>query len=622
MKNYAVYFMLHSIEQIRGGMTRAAIKRAKMLSESFNDIGLITFDFNPDYDEVIQHYREIGLWDHKIKHYNVYEYFMELPQAKADDHSHMKLFPPNSSIQYDKKGRPRKITYYDEKSGKAVSEQLLTKDGRCFLNRNFEAVSYDWLDPNGNMIRSFKKVRDYRHYFIQSLLNQKNAVLFSDSRFTDRILLGAGARDIQAVRAAVLHSNHLQSPYQYGSSLVQRNKLLFEQLNELDALIVLTETQAAEISSRYGNRTTIHFVGHPGLAPSERKAEHDPYTAVMLARYERIKQIPHAIRAFKRVVKKVPEARLEIWGFGREEKQYIRLIKRLKLQNHVFIKGFANNIEEIYQRAAFSLITSKSEAFGMAIIESMSVGTPVICYDCKYGPTDLIDHGKSGLLIEQGNIKGLADAMEDLFVHQEKRQALSQEAKRVSGQFGEKRLTEKWTAILKEAINQRKQRVHIDVVKAEILDMVFHEESGLKVQGRVQFKDLDQAFRDKVLLFLQLRKRKEMEDVYTPLSVTWEKPGTVLFKGTLANFESFHRGRWDLKLSVSCLNFHQFVHPTSSCLDHTFTLRNRKMKITKEGEHFIMKVYHPKKKIPMNAHSLIEKYKANIRDVIRRASSQ
>lgn len=627
MNEYAVYFMLHSIEAVRGGMTRAAIQRANILTQLYSEIGLITFDFNPDYDQVIKQYRENGLWNDKIKHYNVYEFFMNQPELKNPDEMAKTLFH-NPSLKndeesidqymlFDKQGRPRKITLHDKKSGKEMKELLLTKEGWCFLERNFLNGNYILFGSDGNTINSFKKVKEYRHHFIQSLLERKEAVLLSDSRFTDKILMGVNGE--KAAKVAVLHSNHLQSPYQYGSTLVKRNGLLFNQMNHLDAIITLTESQAEDISNRFGRRSTIHTVGHPAFTPAEISKEHDPFTAVMLVRYEGVKQIPHAIKAFKRVVKKVPESKLEIWGFGREEARYRSLIKRLRMENHVFIRGFTYDVEKTFRRAAFSLITSKSEAFGMSIIESMSVGTPVICYACKYGPTDIIRHEKNGLLVAPGDIKGLADAMISLFLDKKKRSDLSKGAIKVAQMFGEEKLAQKWKDIFNEAKKQKEQRVHIKEIGAEWMNVTVNEEIGIKVEGKVYFKGLLPKFRHKVILFLQMRKRKDMEDLYIPLSVRWDKSGILTFNGEFTDLSKLHKGCWDVNLSVTCLNFHQFVRPTF--ITPWFGSRNANLKLCKKGQHFFVKVYRPKKKQRINTYLFKETYKAKIRDMIRRSGS-
>ena len=55
------------------------------------------------------------------------------------------------------------------------------------------------------------------------------------------------------------------------------------------------------------------------------------------------------------------------------------------------------------------MFSSKYEGFGLAILEAMSLGLPVISSDTKYGPADLLGNQKYGLLYPVGNVKKLSE---------------------------------------------------------------------------------------------------------------------------------------------------------------------------------------------------------------------
>src|SRR5699024_9933544 len=76
-------------------------------------------------------------------------------------------------------------------------------------------------------------------------------------------------------------------------------------------------------------------------------------------------------------------------------------IKELHLENNVFLKGYSQDTDLIYQSSLVTLLTSKSEAFALVILESMINGTPVISYDINYGTNDIITNKKNGYLIEE-----------------------------------------------------------------------------------------------------------------------------------------------------------------------------------------------------------------------------
>jgi len=55
--------------------------------------------------------------------------------------------------------------------------------------------------------------------------------------------------------------------------------------------------------------------------------------------------------------------------------------------------------------------SSRFEGLPMAMLEAMSKGVPVVSFDCPTGPADVIEPGRSGLLVSDGDIDGLAGAM-------------------------------------------------------------------------------------------------------------------------------------------------------------------------------------------------------------------
>ena len=73
--------------------------------------------------------------------------------------------------------------------------------------------------------------------------------------------------------------------------------------------------------------------------------------------------------------------------------------------------GYTNNVNQILQSATCSLLMSQYEGFALVIQESIANGTPVIAYDIKYGPSDMIDDGVNGFLVNNGDIDGLATSL-------------------------------------------------------------------------------------------------------------------------------------------------------------------------------------------------------------------
>ena len=59
------------------------------------------------------------------------------------------------------------------------------------------------------------------------------------------------------------------------------------------------------------------------------------------------------------------------------------------MTKRIILKGKTNQVKEVYQESLFTLLTSKSEAFPMSVVESMITGTPVLTYNCSQGVAEL-----------------------------------------------------------------------------------------------------------------------------------------------------------------------------------------------------------------------------------------
>ncbi|MCF6307101.1 MAG: glycosyltransferase [Flavobacteriaceae bacterium] len=136
-----------------------------------------------------------------------------------------------------------------------------------------------------------------------------------------------------------------------------------------------------------------------------------PYIISMGRLDEYVKNFSLLIEAYKK--SKLPENNilLKIIGKGADKALIEDKIKQLDLEEYVEIVPFANNPFPWLKNALFTVLTSKYEGFPRMLIESLAVKTPVVSVDCKSGPSEIVQHKKNGLLIENNNINALADAM-------------------------------------------------------------------------------------------------------------------------------------------------------------------------------------------------------------------
>src|SRR3989344_5122232 len=122
------------------------------------------------------------------------------------------------------------------------------------------------------------------------------------------------------------------------------------------------------------------------------------------------KDFPTLLYAFKLVIGVKP-ARLVILGDGKDRKKLEKLIQKLGISENVALLGFQKNPFKYMKNASVFVLSSMHEGFGNVLVEAMACGTPVISTDCKSGPGEIIENGKSGILVPVGDYKSLSKAI-------------------------------------------------------------------------------------------------------------------------------------------------------------------------------------------------------------------
>ena len=104
--------------------------------------------------------------------------------------------------------------------------------------------------------------------------------------------------------------------------------------------------------------------------------------------------------------------KLIILGTGKLEHELRELASELKIDGNIKWLGFVDNPYKWMARSDLFVLSSAWEGFGNVIVEAMACGTQVIATNCPSGPTEILEHGKWGTLVDVGDHIGLATAIE------------------------------------------------------------------------------------------------------------------------------------------------------------------------------------------------------------------
>ncbi len=157
------------------------------------------------------------------------------------------------------------------------------------------------------------------------------------------------------------------------------------------------------------------------------------------------------LQAWKLVSSEVLDWNLQIVGSGEDREALIQLSKDLNLKR-IEIIPTTNEIEYFYSKASIFVMSSRFEGFPMVLLEAKSTGLPIISYDCKTGPNEIVKDSRSGFIVEEGNIDELANKMIILAKDSEMRKTFSNEAIKEISEYTVEVIVNKWEELLSDVM--------------------------------------------------------------------------------------------------------------------------------------------------------------------------
>ena len=244
----------------------------------------------------------------------------------------------------------------------------------------------------------------------------RHTVAVCESRQFGELLVPWTDPDVRVLQA--VHNTHLDAPYTVDAPLNPLTERWLPFAEFMDAVLWLTPAQRDDVVRRFGTRAR-HLVCPNGVRPPASvvaREQRAPDRAVMLARLAPVKRIEHAIRAYAAVLHRIPEATLDIHGDGAEREYLQGVITELGLDAAVTLRGVTDDPGAVLDQASVMLCTSMYEGQPLALIEALGRGCPVVSYDVRYGPADLLTAG-GGILVPDGDQLALAAAIVQVLSH-------------------------------------------------------------------------------------------------------------------------------------------------------------------------------------------------------------
>lgn len=169
------------------------------------------------------------------------------------------------------------------------------------------------------------------------------------------------------------------------------------------------------------------------------------YNLLFVGRLEKVKGVEFLIQAMSFIINVFPQTTLTIVGDGSNMADLLNLTKRLQIEKYVQFVGWVenNDLDTYYEKA--SIVVAPSiwvEAFGIVILEAMSVGRPVIGTNVG-GIPEIISDGVNGYIVEPKNSEQIAEKVIKLFSEEKLLKELVRNARLKAEGFSVEKYVEK-----------------------------------------------------------------------------------------------------------------------------------------------------------------------------------
>jgi N-acetyl-alpha-D-glucosaminyl L-malate synthase BshA len=176
-----------------------------------------------------------------------------------------------------------------------------------------------------------------------------------------------------------------------------------------------------------------------------------------ISNFRKVKRIDDVVKIFYNIQKEIPSKMMMV-GEGPEKQMAEDLCFSLGIQDKVIFFGNSSEIDKILCYSDLFLLPSETESFGLAALEAMACGVPVISSNSGGLPEVNIE-GYSGYLSDVGDVEAMSRNAVSILKDESKLKTFKKNAKEVASRFDILNIVPMYEKVYEEAIAKYKEKV-------------------------------------------------------------------------------------------------------------------------------------------------------------------
>lgn len=353
-----------------------------------------------------------------------------------------------------------KIVFFVNKlSETGGSERVATVLANQLAQIGHEVSFITWIGPKECFFDLHDSIRIYNLYdnqinifksYFPSLIRYKKIL---KKLKPDRVIDVCTAMSLLSIPATIFTKSkvitweHFNTSVNWNFFTARLSRFLSAQFS--NKVVTLTEIDKKNYENKFYAKNAVTISNPITIVLGEEdKADLSAKKVLAIGRLTNQKGFDLLLHAWKIVCDIENEWTLTIVGDGELKEELMNLARSLNLEKKIIFEKPTNNVNKYYKSSSIYVMSSRFEGLPLVLIEAKSFGLPIISFDCKTGPREIVRSNVDGILVPPENIDLLSRALFDLISDRSKREEYSKKSLEDVSRFSLSSFVSKWQEII------------------------------------------------------------------------------------------------------------------------------------------------------------------------------